>query len=1541
MWGNLRSHGEILTKKVCRFLLNKHLFKGLLIEDITLDRIIVDSNTGSCTVQNVEFRKQSFMSLFPKGVDFDIDVVFAGEIRLEIPWSLSSLFSVASSEILAGCKIHISGIRIRTLKKKPPPLPPPHTPSTINEHILRSSKNGSRNRLDQWEHSSMSSSGTSSGVSEEEEDEIERMFKTDDSDVYDETPTSIITFVRGILLSTELNVTDVVLYLGSNCVIKLEHIRVETDQYKHHRMQINGIHMRASKKAENGEVVEIPRLDGILNTESFFDPSVKTTYPVAKFTVPKTCVNVSTLERIAVVKSVAKLFQISKEAVIMVSSPPNVAAATGESDPPLIPAPSSDDEQTGQTDKTTQGPQCMGPQNTQDNRAVPPTKNDDPHKPPIIITFSETSVFLPDDSRIELKGLHWKGNTRPFRAEEAVMFCGKTQVFAGARMEFIPSVKGFVQATNGTVKGVSVIADSIRCSFREPSVLSGMLGTLLGTRSHQAKALLKTLKTVVASEEPAESVVFRCPDFRITLGDNSARNDKDHADIHVTQFTYESKNLCGTTIQMRTFNAQRNGGTPWIDLHGVRMEPPCEGRASSWNITLSDGTVEMDPERCTVISVISAWKHAVDQATSSTPPSPPPTGRQPKQSTDDHPLKEGSANSDDNSSRINVDAKKIGFRFRSKDLGEWVYNAQGGVHFGYEFSLQPVITLDVRNFRVSKTTKNVSVEKESKSGVVRFSYVHDSYVVYPARSCSYSTDTLDKNGRIHAVIVPKRSMDITVNGFCIEDVEDGSWISTIVNDWTSSDDPEPNTNRDESHVFRLTAQNVHCHTQRGDLRWCMNIEDAHWNSSQSGTVQEIVVLACCLQFRCDTIPPSRGGGGGGGEDRHFGVSCTDPVPVMRLTDSHVFWDTCDVPSVVVHGGTIHGLLTPEVFGGFEQWSGGNSGRAHSSVPSGSGWAYAGGGGQKRDRSNSICSYEENVGAVVVSGDRISAMQEENYEMLGISPPETSFFERFYRRGGGGGGNEEQHGAPPKQCVMTSECDDEWTDISIENDHHHHLDHMDTMVATNMTDCSSEYAMSDVPSTMYQEGSTEEFSLGDELPVLFLLSVRDVDVDLDIQCDKDAPLDKGVNKIVVRAKNMSLEKKTADRSTGISGGFIASVDSIWVDDGVKDSVFSKVLSEQPNNSGGQPLGSSVIHIECKTVCPEDDPEMDEVRLRLRLNPMCIDLDQNTVEFLQLFWSSVPMFSSWENITFKKDCDELLRPEENPRGGANYSTPPTFFQTVQVDSIQARINYKPRHLVSSSEDSVHNNSVTRFLKLLSFRDTSLKIRPVRIHGVESARAIVDTVMSRWMTDISRQQLHSVVSGLPFVRNAANIVQSARGGGSSNATTTHNYHHKNNLRSGMSAFASTVAAETLDVSAQLAVHVSNLLGGVGHALGAEPCSVSAGQLHRNRQPEGIREGMANAVDSFCEGFVSGFRKSLGRGEGRGEGRGVESSTTTVEKRRQRKKENDKNMASRALSAGVTAVIHPTQGVLGAIYQTMAGVRNNLDPVRRTEIRRKYGNE
>ncbi|KAL9118195.1 MAG: hypothetical protein Q9187_005262 [Circinaria calcarea] len=352
------------------------------------------------------------------------------------------------------------------------------------------------------------------------------------------------------------------------------------------------------------------------------------------------------------------------------------------------------------------------------------------------------------------------------------------------------------------------------------------------------------------------------------------------------------------------------------------------------------------------------------------------------------------------------------------------------------------------------------------------------------------------------------------------------------------------------------------------------------------------------------------------------------------------------------------------------------------------------------------------------------------------------------------------------------------------------------------------------------------------------------------------------------------------------------------DHVPTSTWKKFATYM-HDAGERESGTSMVHIEILNIKPVPELAASEISLKATVLPLRLHVDQDALDFLTRFFE------------FKDDS-----------APTNISKPDVpFLQRVEVNSIQVKLDFKPKRVDYAGIRSGHT---TEFMNFFILDQADMVLRHVIIYGVSGFDKLGKTLNDIWMPDIKRNQLPGILSGLAPVRSLVNV-----GGGVRDLVVVPMREYRKDGRvmrsisKGALSFAKTTTTELAKLGAKLALGTQTVLQNAEDFL-IPPVS---SQRLENWESAETDEEEKKVISLYADqpiGVVQGLRgayKSLERDL-------LTARDAIVAMPGEVMESGSAGGAARAVLRGApTVILRPALGVSKAVGQTLLGAANTLD--------------
>lgn len=401
------------------------------------------------------------------------------------------------------------------------------------------------------------------------------------------------------------------------------------------------------------------------------------------------------------------------------------------------------------------------------------------------------------------------------------------------------------------------------------------------------------------------------------------------------------------------------------------------------------------------------------------------------------------------------------------------------------------------------------------------------------------------------------------------------------------------------------------------------------------------------------------------------------------------------------------------------------------------------------------------------------------------------------------------------------------------------------------------------------------------------------------------------------------------------------------------------------------GSSMARLQLVTVRP--GPSLcEEHRLKARLLPLRINLDQEVVKFLRQFVPTEEPPASKKRPALQQigpmpdDTDDEVEitmheggMEMKPIGTstvteANVTLNAWFFQSIDIKPCKIKIDYRPNHVDYAA---LRAGDYLEVINLFVLEGMELVLRRVRMSGLDGWAALGENVLISWVQDISRHQIHKCVASvsMPPLRPFVNI-----GAGAADLILLPMEHYGRDrrlvrgIKKGATSFLKSVTIETLNTASKVAQGTQALLEHADDVVSSSSAlrrkqlkyRQAGSRIARNSRRMG-GGGIRNAQDTG--GGIGGRQYLAQQPASAAEGFGqaydslarelhVAAKTIVAVPLVEYKKTGSQGYVRSVIRAVPVAVLRPMIGASEAVAKALIGVRNAVDPELKEDIENKF---
>ncbi|XWS54815.1 hypothetical protein CRYUN_Cryun10bG0121600 [Craigia yunnanensis] len=382
----------------------------------------------------------------------------------------------------------------------------------------------------------------------------------------------------------------------------------------------------------------------------------------------------------------------------------------------------------------------------------------------------------------------------------------------------------------------------------------------------------------------------------------------------------------------------------------------------------------------------------------------------------------------------------------------------------------------------------------------------------------------------------------------------------------------------------------------------------------------------------------------------------------------------------------------------------------------------------------------------------------------------------------------------------------------------------------------------------------------------------------------------------------------------------------------DAPWKLVLGYYDSKDHPRESSSKALKMDLEAVRPDSFTPLEEYRLRIAFLPMLLHLHQSQLDFLISFFGEKS--SSIDQSTGCPQDPDLFGKQSNNLAGhaiANEALLPYFqakeilFQKFDIWPIFVRVDYSPHHVDLAA---LRGGKYVELVNIVPWKGVELELKHVHAFGVYGWGSVCETIIGEWLEDISQNQIHKVLRGLPTVRSLVAVGASAA---KLVSLPLESYRKDQRVLKGMQrgtiAFLRSMSLVAIGLGVHLAAGSRDFLLQAECMFTSIPPPVSwptQGKTKtnvRHNQPKDAQQGIQQAYESISDGLE----------------KSASALVQTPLKKYQRGASAGSALAT-AVQAVPAAAIAPASACASAIHCALLGLRNSLDPQHKKESMEKY---
>ncbi|KAH8550845.1 ATG C terminal domain-containing protein [Umbelopsis sp. PMI_123] len=414
------------------------------------------------------------------------------------------------------------------------------------------------------------------------------------------------------------------------------------------------------------------------------------------------------------------------------------------------------------------------------------------------------------------------------------------------------------------------------------------------------------------------------------------------------------------------------------------------------------------------------------------------------------------------------------------------------------------------------------------------------------------------------------------------------------------------------------------------------------------------------------------------------------------------------------------------------------------------------------------------------------------------------------------------------------------------------------------------------------------------------------------------------RLEIRLEQINVEFDLLPSTGQLASHLYISVRDFEILDHIKTSMYRKFLSYMRSDMHPRERGSNMIRFELTSVRPVPSESAEEHRLKFRILPMRLYIDQDAVVFLINFFS-------FDGKVLRST--PMAQPEATAASKRRRAENTTFFQHVEIYPVIMKVDYRPKHV---NYGSLKEGQFAEIVNFFHLDAAEMNLSHVRLTGIKGYDRLAEAVLNHWLPHIRDTQLGNVVTGVSSIQSVVNI-----GSGVADLVLLPVEQYRKDgriirgLQRGTHSFARATTMEAIKIGSRLAAGTQVILEQADDFF--SPVASNDPGMHDNEYQETRSdERRQNDSDSDTQEVISKFAdqpSDLSQGlqhAYQSLSKNIRSAANTVlaVPTEIQESEGPHGTAKAVIRAVPVAVIRPLIGFSEAFANVLVGIRNTIDP-------------
>ncbi|KAJ6671243.1 AUTOPHAGY-RELATED 2 ISOFORM A [Salix viminalis] len=361
---------------------------------------------------------------------------------------------------------------------------------------------------------------------------------------------------------------------------------------------------------------------------------------------------------------------------------------------------------------------------------------------------------------------------------------------------------------------------------------------------------------------------------------------------------------------------------------------------------------------------------------------------------------------------------------------------------------------------------------------------------------------------------------------------------------------------------------------------------------------------------------------------------------------------------------------------------------------------------------------------------------------------------------------------------------------------------------------------------------------------------------------------------------------------------------------KTAPWKQILGYYHSKDHPRESTSKAFKLDLEAVRPDPLIPLEEYRLRITLLPLLLHLHQSQLDFLISFFGP-KSFSAGQSSDQDQNSDGAETSATNSCNLAGHTIANEallpFFQKFDIWPIILRVDYSP-HRVDLA--ALSSGKYVELVNLVPWKGVELQLKHVHAVGVYGWGSVCEIIIGEWLVEISQNQMHKILRGLPTIRS---LIAVGSGAAKFVSLPVESYRKDHKIIKGMQRGKSFCAEQLFGTSAFLKSISLEAVGfGVHLAAGAHDILLQAEYILTSiPSPPVSWSAQAKTKENAYESLSDGLGKSA-------------SALVQTPLRKHQHGASALSALATAVRAVPAAAIAPVSAFAGAAHYALLGLRN-----------------